>query len=356
MSDGHAQAAERRHFSFATGRPTRHFGPQVHRDERSSLPGVIEAPAPDVPLLDWARERRATFEQELEASSALLLRGFAVAGSLDFRAFVDAVSEHGALDYMYQSTPRTAVGDGVYTATEYPASQTIPLHNECAYQRTWPMRVFFLCVTPSKTGGETPIADTLRVTARIDAAVRDRFRRLGVLYVRNYRRPLDVPWQTVFQTDDRDLVARFCAEEGIEVEWRPNDGLRTKQLCQGLAWDPRTGQEVWMNQAHLFHVSSLEPRARDSLLRICGPDELPRNCFYGDGTPIETDVLDHVREAFAAEEVAFPWQANDVLVVDNMRVSHGRRPFTGERRVLVAMTQPYRAAEPRVYASASRRR
>jgi len=112
-----------------------------------------------------------------------------------------------------------------------------------------------------------------------------------------------------------------------------------------------------MNQAHLFHVSSLEPRARDSLLRICGPGELPRNCFYGDGTPIETDVLDHVRDAFAAEEVAFPWQANDVLVVDNMRVSHGRRPFTGKRCVLVAMTQPYRAAEPRaVYASANRRR
>ena len=318
---------------------------------------MIQAPAADVSLPDWARELGGWFDEELEASGALLLRGFAVAGSFELRAFVDAVSEHGALDYLYQSTPRTAVGDGVYTATEYPASQTIPLHNECAYQRTWPMRVFFLCVTPSKTGGETPIADTMRVTARIDAGVRDRFRRLGVLYVRNYRRQLDVPWQTVFQTDDRALVTRFCAEEGIEVEWRPNDGLRTKQLCQGLARHPSTGQEVWMNQAHLFHVSSLEPRARESLLRICAPDDLPRNCFYGDGTPIEEEVLDHVREAFRAEEVAFPWQANDVLVVDNMRVSHGRRPFTGGRRLLVAMSQPYRVAEPRAaYASASRRR
>jgi alpha-ketoglutarate-dependent taurine dioxygenase len=318
---------------------------------------MIQAPAADAPLSDWARDNRAWVDEALDVSGALLLRGFPVAGSLEFRAFVDAVSEHGALDYLYQSTPRTAVGDGVYTATEYPASQTIPLHNECAYQRTWPMRVFFLCVTPSKTGGETPIADTVGVTARIDAGVRDRFRRRGVLYVRNYRRQLDVPWQTVFQTDDRDLVERFCAEEGIEVEWRPNDGLRTKQLCQGLARHPETGQEVWMNQAHLFHVSSLEARTRETLLRVCGPDDLPRNCLYGDGSPIEEDVLDHVREAFRAEEVAFPWQANDVLVVDNMRVSHGRRPFTGARRVLVAMSQPYRAVEPRAaYASASARR
>jgi len=331
----------------------------VHGDPRPSLPGVIEAPGADASLLDWVRERRARFDEALAASGALLLRGFAVGGSFELRAFVDAVSEHGALDYMYQSTPRTGVGDGVYTATEYPASQTIPLHNECAYQRTWPMRVFFLCVTPPETGGETPVADTARVTARIDAGVRERFRRLGVLYVRTFRRQLDVPWQTVFQTDDRKLVSRFCAEEGIEVEWRPNDGLRTKQLCQGLARHPDTRQEVWMNQAHLFHVSSLERRARERLVSICRPDDLPRHCFYGDGTPIEEDVLEHVREAFRAEEVAFPWRANDVLVIDNMRVSHGRRPFTGERRVLVAMSQPYRAAPPRgraAYASASARR
>jgi len=101
---------------------------------------------------------------------------------------------------------------------------------------------------------------------------------------------------------------------------------------------------VWMNQAHLFHVSNLEPRVRERLLRMCTENELPRNTYYGDGTPIELDVLEHVREAFRSEEVAFPWQADDVLVVDNMLVSHGRRPFSGERRVLVAMSQPYSAA------------
>lgn len=329
----------------------------MHGAGYPTLPRIVHAPTPDVSLLDWARERRDTLDEELGVSGAVLLRGFAVAGSFGFRAFVDAVSQQGALEYQYQSTPRTAVGAGVYTATEYPASQTIPLHNECAYQRTWPMRLFFLCVTPAQSGGETPIADTVRVTARIDAGVRERFRRHGVLYVRNYRRGLDVPWQTVFGTDDPTQVSRFCAEEGIEVEWRANDALRTKQVCQAFATHPRTGQEVWMNQAHLFHVSSLEPRARESLLRICAPGELPRNCYYGDGASIEPDVLEHVRDAFRSEEVAFPWQANDVLVVDNMLVSHGRRPFGGERRVLVAMSQPYRAPEPRAaYASASLRR
>lgn len=312
--------------------------------DRPSLPRVVQAPTPGAPLFGWALSHRAALRDELLAAGALLLRGFAVNGAAGFRAFVDAVSEQGTLDYQYQSTPRTAVGGGVYTATEYPPSQTIPLHNECAYQRTWPMRLFFLSVTPAATGGETPIADTVRVTARIDAAIRDRFRRHGVLYVRNYRKGLDVPWQTVFQTSNRAEVARFCAREGIEVEWRGDDWLRTTQACQGLATHPQTGQEIWMNQAHLFHVSSLEPRVREPLLRMCAADELPRNAYYGDGTTIEPDTLDHVREAFRSEEVAFPWQAGDVLVVDNMLASHGRRPFTGERRVLVAMSEPHTAA------------
>ena len=329
----------------------------MYGDQRSSLTRVIEAPAADVALLDWARERRDAFDAASVTSAAVLLRGFTVAGAFGFRAFVDAVSDRGALDYQYQSTPRTAVGHGVYTATEYPASQVIPLHNECAYQRAWPMRLFFHCVTPAATGGETPIADTVGVTDRIDAGVRDRFRRLGVLYVRNYRKQLDVPWQTVFQTNDPAVVERFCAEQDIELEWRPNEGLRTRQVCQALATHPRTGQEVWMNQAHLFHVSSLEPRARESLLRLCGADDLPRNCFYGDGTAIEVDVLEHVRDAFRAEEVAFPWRAGDVLVLDNMLVSHGRRPFTGDRRVLIAMSEPYAPPAPRTaHASASLRR
>ena len=305
---------------------------------------MVQAPKPDVPLLDWVRQHRGTLRDEIVAAGALLFRGFAVAGSTGFRAFVDAVSEQGPLDYLYQSTPRTAVGAGVYTATEYPASQTIPLHNECAYQRTWPMRLFFLSVTPAASGGETPIADTVRITARIDAGIRERFRRQGVLYVRNYRKGLDVPWQTVFQTSDRAEVARFCGGEGIEVEWRSGDWLRTRQVCQALATHPQTGQEIWMNQAHLFHVSSLEPRVRERLLRICSADELPRNTYYGDGTPIDLDTLEHIRDAFRSEEVTFPWQAGDVLVVDNMLVSHGRRPFSGERRVLVAMSEPHKPA------------
>ena len=42
-----------------------------------------------------------------------------------------------------------------------------------------------------------------------------------------------------------------------------------------------------------------------------------------------------------AETVTFSWQRGDVLVLDHMLTAHGRRPFTGARRVLVAMGNSY---------------
>ncbi len=34
----------------------------------------------------------------------------------------------------------------------------------------------------------------------------------------------------------------------------------------------------------------------------------------------------------------FEWRAGDLLVVDNVLAAHGRMPFSGARRVLLAMT------------------
>jgi alpha-ketoglutarate-dependent taurine dioxygenase len=93
----------------------------------------------------------------------------------------------------------------------------------------------------------------------------------------------------------------------------------------------------------LFHVSALLEEEREALLELCGADGLPRNVYFGDGTPIEDGLLDEIRAVLAAEQVVFPWRAGDVLMLDNMLVAHAREPFSGPRKVLVAMAESYPA-------------
>lgn len=305
-----------------------------------TLPVLIEPAVEGLDLAAWLEGGRDLLEQHLGTRGAVLFRGFDLRSREDLERAVQAASG-SLLEYSFRSTPRKEVGGRVYTSTEYPQDQHIPLHNEMSYTSQWPLRIWFLSVEPAAEGGETPLADSRRVYQRIPSEIRERFARLGVLYVRNYGGGLDLPWEEVFQTADRGEVERFCAEAGIAHEWLAGNRLRTRQVCQAVAVHPQTGETVWFNQAHLFHVSSLPRELREHLLARLPEEDLPRNTYYGDGSPIEPAALEAVREAFDRESVAFPWRRGDLLAVDNMLVAHGRRPFRGPRKVLVAMAQPF---------------
>jgi alpha-ketoglutarate-dependent taurine dioxygenase len=302
---------------------------------------LADCTAPGLNLATLARANRHSIEELLRRAGAVLFRGF---GILDEHGFTEvAQAMCTPMAYVYRSTPRTHLGNNVYTATEYPANRVIPVHCENTYQRDWPMRLVFMCERAARVGGETPLAHVARTTAELDPRIKELFLRKKLLYVRNYRTGLDLPWQTVFQTDSKREVEGYCEDHGIEWEWVSEDHLRTRQTCEALMEHPDTGELLWVNQAHLFHVSSLPADVRRALTNLYGEQDLPRNALHGDGSPLDDAHLAAVRAAFEKHTVAFPWQAGDVLLVDNMAIAHGRNTFEGERRVLVAMGDAYSA-------------
>lgn len=304
----------------------------------TSTPGgpLVVEPTASRDLAEVVDGDRDRVEDMLRTAGAVLFRGFAVGDADEFARVVAALSP-ATLDYVYRSTPRSSVTGGVFTTTEYPPAQEITLHCENAYQRQWPRRLAFCCLTPAATGGETPLADMRAVTAAIGEELVDRFAVRGVRYVRHYRPHVDLSWEVVFQTTSRAELAEFCAANDIEHEWLDSQTLRTAQVSQGVATHPDTGERVFFNQAHLFHVSNLPPEAAAALVNLFGADRLPRNAYFGDGGELDPADLDRVRAAFQNAAVTFPWQAGDVLLIDNMRMAHGRRPFTGTRKVVASL-------------------
>jgi alpha-ketoglutarate-dependent taurine dioxygenase len=300
---------------------------------------VLFEPRRELSLLDLAHAHAQALRESLVAHGAVLLRGFRDSERL-FGEFVGAISAD-RLPYVYRSTPRKTIAENIYTATIYPAHQSIPFHCENSYQRDWPMLLAFCCIEPAAQGGATPLADVAGVTRSLPSTLVDEFRTRRVRYDRYYRTGTDLPWQDVFQTTRREAVSEFCTAQGIECVWHGADELATTHICQGTAVHPVLGTQLWFNQANLFHPCSLERELEDSLVQLFGPDKLPRNAHFGDGGQIDRRALHLVRAAFEQNATSFQWRRADVLLVDNMQIAHGRTAFTGRRNVLVAMSNSH---------------
>jgi len=307
------------------------------------IPLLIEPAIDGIDLMGWAENNRDYIEELLLKHRALLFRGFPIASPEDFETFVNATSDSELLEYVDRTTPRHSEGgksDRVYISTIYPAEHAINPHNEGTYWTQWARKLYFCCLVAPETGGETPIYDVHNVFEHISPALRNRFIEKDWMLVRNYQDGFGLPWQEVFQVETREQVESYCREHDIDYEWLDDGHLRTRSIRPAAQEHPKTGDPLWFNHAAFYHHTALDPVTRDALVEEFGIEGLPYNTWYGDGEPIEPDEVDEIRAAYAQEKIKFRWQPGDVLLLDNMYIAHAREPYTGARRIVVAMTEP----------------
>lgn len=305
-----------------------------------SLPRLARPTLPGIDLAEWARGHRALIESQLNLYGAILFRGFGIHSAEAMNRLIQGISED-ALPYEERSSPRSQVSGNIYTSTDHPPSERIFLHSEQSYNLAFPRHLYFCCVTPSRERGETPLADTRRVFQRLPTSLRAKFLEKGYMYVRNFGSRFGLSWQTAFQTEDPAVVEAYCRRQGIEFEWRDGNRLRTRQVRRVAGRHPVTGEPTWFNHATFFHVSTLPREVGAALLAEFGEEELPNNTYYGDGSPIEPEVMEILRAAYEAEQVAFSWERGDALLVENMLAAHGRSSFVGPRLILAGMAAPF---------------
>jgi hypothetical protein len=128
------------------------------------------------------------------------------------------------------------------------------------------------------------------------------------MLVRNYGDGLSLPWQKVFRTNDKAKLEQYCAESHVQVEWKDEQRLRTRHVRPAIAVNPETNEAVWFNHVAFWHISSLDTKTREMLIRDFGEDGVPYNTYYGDGSPIEDSVVEELRKAYDSETIKFRWQ------------------------------------------------
>lgn len=304
----------------------------------SPLQCLLEVNTDGMKVTDWAIENRESVEMRVKRDGVVVIRGLKLHSSKLFGQLLSILFDDELLEYTYRSTPRTAFKGNIYTATEYHSNQVIAQHNENAYANRWPQRIGFLCLVPSTSGGQTPIADSRAIYQSIPAEIRNEFERKGVKYIRNYSN-VDLPWSEVFGSGDRRVIEAYCGQNDLQYQWLEDNALRTTQINPAVQVHPYHQVKVWFNQAHLFHVSSMGSKIAENLRQMLGESMLPRHCEFGDGTAIDPEYLSVIRQVNEMHKISFDWQKNDIMLLDNMLFTHGREAFEGQRKVLVGMAR-----------------
>ncbi len=316
-----------------------------------ALPLVVRPRSRDHDLVGWAASQRDLLEAKLRVHGGLLFRGFQIGGQIggqaggigEFERFAAAIAPD--LYGEYGDLPREQEGEKVYHSTPYPEDKSILFHNESSHMHRWPLKQWFYCVTPAPVGGATPLLDCRRSYRALRPELAAELEAKGLIYVRNFSDGLDVSWQAFFRTSDRAAVEAWCAQAGMEHSWK-DDGLETRQRALAVAVHPKTGEKVLFNQIQLHHPACLDPETRTSLRAAFGDESnLPRNVLFGDGTPIPDEVVEEIGRLYEELAVRFTWEQGDVVMLDNMLTAHARDPYSGPRKIVVAMGEITTAAQ-----------
>lgn len=285
-------------------------------------------------------ENKNRIEKTVVENGAIKFQGIQIASQESFQYIMDSIGQK-FLEYIDGNSPRTKLSSNVYTSTEYSNLQKITMHSELSYSANWPKRLFFSCIQPSESGGETLLADNRTILRAMNPDIIKEVESRGVLYIRNLHGGAGIgpSWQDTFETKDKKQLKEYCDNLSIKLEWTGDDSVRLKQFSKGIIVHRFSGEKVWFNQIDQFHPCHLGEELYNSLSFIYeAPEDFPTYVTYGDGGKIEESVIKEIIETIEMVTIAPIWDKNELLIVDNELFSHGRNPFTGNRKVLVSMS------------------
>ncbi len=307
--------------------------------DHTLFPLILECQTPGATreaVNGWIQEHRDQLNTQAGEHGAILFRGFPIHSDLDFDAFIRAF-DFPAFKYedSLSNAVRTNRTELVFTANEAPPNVTIFLHHEMAQTPVYPSKLFFFCEQAAETGGETPLCRSDRLFERLQQEIPEFAKNCedkGLRY-RNVMPGADDPnsgmgrsWQSTFSVETREEAEQAMDRLGYSYRWLEDGCLEaTTPVLQGVR-DLANGRKSFFNQLIAAFEGWKDTRNDPS-----------KAITFGDGSPLNAD--DAHMAAKLAEEITFdvPWQTGDVALVDNYVAMHGRRTFTGTRKVLASL-------------------
>ncbi len=312
-------------------------GQQSHTGE--AFPNCLECPEKDVTLDEvcgWFAQSRIELQSALDKHGAILFRGFPVKTDLDFDLLIQSLD---VPNFRYKDSLSNAVRvnrtDRVFTANEAPPDVTIYMHHEMAQTPVFPSSLFFFCEKAAEKGGATPLCRSdilLEHLERQFPKFVDDCRSKGLRYT-NVMPPSDDAssgmgrsWRSTLNSETKGEAESKLQKLRYEWEWIEGECLRVTTPVLPAVRQLSSGRSAFFNQLIAAFKGWKDSR-----------NDPTKAIRFGDGSPLDREAV--LASADIADELAFdvPWQNGDVAWVDNFSTMHGRRAFSGTRKVLASL-------------------
>ena len=298
---------------------------------------VLEA-RPGERLSDLDREQVLALYREY---GALLFAGFAA----DREQFQDVTERFSRGFSTYQGGfffDRRPIGDDptVLTVTASDEGFAIPLHGEMYYTRQPPGVLWFGCETPPAEDGETTVCDGEDIYRRLSDCSRSLFAEQRVRYTRQLP---DGVWQSTFQTDDPKEMERYCQANDTRLTVDEETGDVTTEYLSWAFARGRSGQrDTFINNVIALYLGELSFE-RGTVARavrdLASEKSFQIRVRMEDGSRVPGAVVKEIMALNRRHAALVSWQRGDVLMVDNTRILHGRRAYTGARDIHVRLAE-----------------
>jgi alpha-ketoglutarate-dependent taurine dioxygenase len=292
----------------------------------------------------WAAEHKDALRSLVAEYGSIMVRGLDLRDPVEVSAVFRRLA-NGLMIEREAFATRRIYSDGVYSSATWPANQPMCMHHELSYTFEFPGLMLFACLSAPTTGGATAVADSRVVLDALPAELVTRFERDGWMLTRSYNDEIGASVAEAFGTDDRAAVESYCRANAIGFEWQSDGGLHTWQRRSAVVHHPVTGQRCWFNQIAFLNEWTIDPEVREYLVDMYGADGLPFNTGFGNGDSIGADVVQLLNQVYEDNTVREPWQAGDLMLVDNIRTAHSREAYEGPREILVGMADAVRLAD-----------
>ncbi|MEM7284265.1 MAG: TauD/TfdA family dioxygenase [Pseudomonadota bacterium] len=291
-------------------------------------------------LLAWLQPQIAELKSHLDDCGTVLFRGFPIHCAEDFDRFSAAF---GYGDFTYQESLSNAIRINftprVFTANEAPPEVEIYLHHEMAQTPIAPEKIFFCCLNAAEYGGATPLCRSDKFYEAFKSQYpewAEQFAELGLKYTTHMPYDADEDsgqgrsWRSTLSVDAVADAEEKLSTLGYSWQWQSDQSLLATTPALPAVRKLPNGSESFFNQV----IAAYRGWKRvDS-----SPDAI---LTFGNGDSIPVAALEAI--ASLADDFTFPveWQDGDIALVDNHRIMHGRKPYSGDRKrqVLVSLAR-----------------